>query len=204
MRQLESDMQVFGRILAHARDWLRELEDLGHKDSGLKAVFVSDTPDIRTLPPSDRRRVVEWSDVRVEIADPTFRSREGRECSTTEWHRRTGTPVPTDPTDGQWEHVDRLLRSKYPAHHFRSPLNLRAALTGMLHRLRTGIHWPDLPERFGKFAKVRPRQRTWLADGVWPDIMRLLNEEGEGTPVFERAAVPSLVIHTDLDAARAS
>jgi hypothetical protein len=39
---------------------------------------------------------------------------------------------------------------------------------------------------------------------VWPDIMRLLNEEGEGTPVFERAAVPSLVIRTDLDAARAS
>ncbi|MBA2809361.1 transposase [Streptomyces sp. KM273126] len=92
-----------------------------------------------------------------------------------------------------------MLRSTHPAHHFRSPLDLRAALMGMLHRLRTGIHWRDLPEKFGAPNKVRCRQGTWLTNGVWDDIVKLLNKEGKGTRVAGYEAAPTLVIHTDLD-----
>ncbi|MFF7661771.1 transposase [Streptomyces canus] len=78
--------------------------------------------------------------------------------------------------------------------HRRSPLDLRAALTGMLHRLRTGILWRDLPERFGDFGKVRLRQRTWLADGVWAEIVEILGKETEGTPVLSHGTAPALSI----------
>jgi transposase len=70
----------------------------------------------------------------------------------------------------------------------------------MLHRLRTGILWSDLPARFGDPAKVRRRQRTWLADGVWPEIVKLLDENREGTPVVSREAVPEVAVRTALDA----
>ncbi|MCX4457196.1 transposase [Streptomyces sp. NBC_01340] len=202
VRQLESDLTVLRRILTHARHWLGELEHPSDPDARLRAALASATPDIRTLSPSEQRRAVELAEVRVEIVDPTFRYREGTKCLTIEWHQRTGKLVPPDPTDSQWQRVEQLLRSRYPAHHFRSPLNLRAAFMGMLHRLRTGIHWPDLPDRFGEFAKVRPRQRTWLADGVWADIIELLDEEGQGTPVVGYDAVPALAIRTGLDPER--
>ncbi|WP_317445687.1 transposase [Streptomyces collinus] len=107
--------------------------------------------------------------------------------------------MPPDPTDSQWAQVERLLRSRYPAHHFRSPLDLRAALTGMLHRLRSGILWRDLPERFGDPKRVCSRQRTWLADGAWQEIVGLLNENGVGTPVLSHEAAPVLAIRTRLD-----
>jgi transposase len=138
--------------------------------------------------------------VRVDIADPAFRHREGRKCSTVLWHERTGRLVPRDPTDSQWERVEGLLSSRYSAHHFRSPLDLRSALAGMLHRLRTGILWRDLPPRFGDPRKIRVRQRTWLADGVWTEIVDLLNEEGDGTPVSRAGAAPELAIRTALTA----
>ncbi|MET7941729.1 hypothetical protein [Streptomyces sp. NPDC005302] len=48
---------------------------------------------------------------------------------------------------------------------------------------------------------MRARQRVWLESGVWEALVRLLNEEGGGTPVFQRS-VPSLLIRTALDAER--
>ncbi|WP_159024973.1 recombinase family protein [Streptomyces sp. CB01373] len=199
MRQLESEQKAFDRILAYARDWLSELHNLSSKDARTTAVLEAAAPDIRSLSSSEQRRLFESVKVRVDIVDPTFRYREGTRCWTTRWHQRKGTSVPADPTDSQWSRIEELLRCRYPAHHFRSPLDLRAAFLGMLHRLRSGILWRDLPECFGDPEKVRCRQRTWLADGVWAEIVTLLNEEGEGTPVLSDEAGPALAISTGLD-----
>ncbi|MDX3246158.1 transposase [Streptomyces sp. ME18-1-4] len=153
-------------------------------------------PDSQALPPSEQRRLIEQLKVRVDIKEREFRYREGTKCLTIQWHERNGAPVPPDPTDSLWARIDELLRSRYRPHHFRSPLDLRAAFTGMLHRLRTGILWRDLPERFGDFRKVRLRQRTWLADGVWEEIVEILGEGGEGTPVLSHGTAPELSIRS--------
>lgn len=173
MRQLEAEKDVFERILAHARDWLAQLEDRDGRDARLTAALGVAAPDIRSLSSSEQRRLMESLKVRVDIAEPEFRYRKGTRCLTMQWHERTGTPVPPDPTDSRWARIEQLLRSKYGAHHFRSPLDLKAA--------------------------VRWRQRTWLADGVWPDIVKLLDEEGKGTPVLGYEAAPALAIRTGLD-----
>jgi transposase len=182
------------RVLAHARDWLAELEVRVLKDVRLTDVLGAAVPDSQALLPSEQRCLIEQLNVRVDIVDAEFRYREGTKCSAAQWHERTGVLVPADPTDSPWDRIDELLRSRYRPHHFRSPLDLRAALTGMLHRLRTGILWRDLPERFGDPGKVRLRQRTWLADGVWAEIVEILGEEGEGTPVLSHGTAPALCI----------
>ncbi|MGW7205160.1 recombinase family protein [Streptomyces sp. NPDC054837] len=196
MRQLESEKEIFERILAHARDWLTELEGRAHKEAGLVDVLGTAAPDVRALSHSDQRCLVEELRVRVRIVDSGFRYREGTKCLTTQWHEHTGALVPPDPSDSQWARIEELLRSTYGAHHFRSPLDLRAALPGMLHRLRTRILWRDLPERFGAPRKVRSRQRVWLADGVWKEVVELLNGEGGGTPVLGCETAPELSIQS--------
>lgn len=197
--QLEVEQEVFGRILAHARDWQAELEDRVDGEARLVAALGAAAPDIRSLSAFEQRGLLESLKVRVDIVDPEFRYREGTRRLAMQWHERTGTPVPPDPTDSQWARVEELLRSQDGAHHFRSSLDLKPAFTGMPHRLRTGILWHDLPERFGNPEKVRCRQRTWLADGVWPDIVKLLDAEGKGTPVLSHEATPALAIRTGLD-----
>ncbi|MEV5957802.1 recombinase family protein [Streptomyces sp. NPDC051987] len=199
MRQLEVEQGVFERILVHARGWLAELEDRVDRAARLTSVLGAAAPEMRSLSVSERRGLMELLRGRVDIVDPEFRHREGARCLTIQWHESTGTPVPADPTDSQWARIEESLRSKYGAHHFRSPLDLRAALAGMLHRLRTGILWRDLPGRFGSPEKVRCRQRTWLADGVWQEIVELLNGEGEGTPVMSYGTVPELAVRTGFD-----
>jgi transposase len=41
-------------------------------------------------------------------------------------------------------------------------------IDGILHRVRTGVHWRDLPEHYGPWKSVYERHRAWLADGIYP------------------------------------
>ncbi|NIY69517.1 transposase [Streptomyces malaysiensis] len=43
---------------------------------------------------------------------------------------------------------------------------------GILHRVRTGVHWRDLPERFGPWKTVYERHRLWSADGTWERLLQ--------------------------------
>ncbi|MGY5138613.1 transposase [Streptomyces nigrescens] len=42
----------------------------------------------------------------------------------------------------------------------------RQVIDGILHRVRTGVQWRDLEERFGPWKTVCERHRLWSADGT--------------------------------------
>ncbi len=46
-------------------------------------------------------------------------------------------------------------------------------IDGILHRVRTGVQWRDLPERFGPWKTVYERHthRLWSADGTWEHLL---------------------------------
>lgn len=45
-------------------------------------------------------------------------------------------------------------------------------IDGILNRVRTGVHWRDLPERFGPWKTVYERHRLWSADGTWERLLQ--------------------------------
>lgn len=46
---------------------------------------------------------------------------------------------------------------------------------------RTGVPWPDLPERYGPWQTVYERHRRWSADGTWRQILGELQIEADAT-----------------------
>ncbi len=99
--------------------------------------------------------------------------------------------------DRLWELIEPLLpvkkrRFRYPG---RKPLDTRAALTGILFVLRSGIPWEDLPREMGCGSGMTcwRRLRDWQQAGVWDDIQRLLlNQLREADQIdFSRALVDS-------------
>ncbi|MFJ8511003.1 transposase [Streptomyces avermitilis] len=40
-------------------------------------------------------------------------------------------------------------------------------VNGVVYRVRTGVQWRDLLERFGPWETVYKRHRRWSADGTW-------------------------------------
>lgn len=48
----------------------------------------------------------------------------------------------------------------------------RQVINGILHRVRTGVQWRDLPERFGPWKTVHKRHTLWSADGTWERLLQ--------------------------------
>jgi transposase len=81
-------------------------------------------------------------------------------------------------TDELWEIIEPLIpkkkrRFRYPG---RNPISDRAALTGILFVLKTGIGWEDLPQEMGCGSGMTcwRRLRDWQKAGVWDNIHQVL------------------------------
>ncbi|KJY47136.1 transposase [Streptomyces sp. NRRL S-444] len=75
-----------------------------------------------------------------------------------------------DLSDAEWER----LRPFLPVSNRRCGRwrDHRQVIDGILHRVRTGVHWRDLPERFGPWKTVYERHRLWSADGTWERLLQ--------------------------------
>jgi transposase len=100
--------------------------------------------------------------------------------------------------DALWESIGPLLPPPKPRrrrHPGRKPIPHRAALTGILYVLRTGIPWEYLPQEraCGSGMTCRRRLRDWQAAGAWEHIRRrLLNELRAADQIdWSRAVVDS-------------
>ncbi|MET8080234.1 transposase [Streptomyces sp. NPDC005303] len=140
------------------------------------------------------RELIDLLDITVEPLGEV-RKRSGVACKVTEWHERTGTPVPAAVFESEWDAVEELVGDFFGYRPFvRGAVDLRTQLNGILHRLRTGCLWDELPERYGPWAAVKDRQNAWFRRGFWPTLMLRLNRLGGGTPVRRELRVPPLQV----------
>ncbi|MFE1954436.1 recombinase family protein [Streptomyces sp. NPDC059524] len=148
------------------------------------------------MPPELASALFEALDVRVRPTEFEDGLRSGVRCPVTEWHRSTGMLIPPDPTERQWESVLNVLRPLFTARHFTSRHDIRLQFCGMLHRLRRGLSWRDMPDTWGPVDPIRVRQLNWWKKGAWPQIMKTLGAESRGEPVPCRPVLPSFVLTT--------
>ncbi|WP_258314892.1 transposase [Streptomyces sp. Act143] len=138
--------------------------------------------------------VIDFLDVTVRPLGQA-RKRSGVKCKVTEWHERTGTLVPAEVPERAWSAVEELMATYFQRRQFaRGAVDVRTQLDGILHRLRSGCLWDELPARYGPWALAKDRQNTWFEKGFWPVLVHHLNFRGEGAPVRREALVPPLRI----------
>ena len=98
--------------------------------------------------------------------------------------------------DELWELIKPLLpKPRAKPKGGRPPLDNRAALTGILFVLKTGIPWGDLPKEMGcgSGSSCWRRLRDWQAAGVWDQLHHLLLDRLRGADKldFSRTVVDS-------------
>lgn len=76
----------------------------------------------------------------------------------------------------QWERIAPLLPGK-AGDPGRSGTDNRLFVNGVLWVLRSGAHWCDLPERYGKWKTAHKRFSRWAKTGVWDRVFADLTKD---------------------------
>jgi len=79
-------------------------------------------------------------------------------------------------SEGQWERIAPLLPGKV-GDVGRSGADNRLFVDGCLWVLRSGAHWKDLPERYGRWKTVHRRFSRWCHAGVWEWVFETLTRD---------------------------
>ena len=74
-------------------------------------------------------------------------------------------------SDAQWSRIEGLLPGRVESVG-RTAADNRVFINGVLWVLRSGAHWHDLPERYGKYKSVHKRFSRWSASGIWDKVFR--------------------------------
>lgn len=76
-------------------------------------------------------------------------------------------------SDAQWQRIASLLPGK-AGDPGRTGADNRLFVTGVLWVLRSGAHWRDVPERYGKYKTLHKRFTRWARAGVWERVFAAL------------------------------
>ncbi|MBQ0865788.1 IS5 family transposase [Streptomyces sp. RK75] len=80
----------------------------------------------------------------------------------------------------------------------------RQVIDGILHRVRTGVQWRDLPERFGPWKTAHERHRLWPADGTWDRLLQQVRAEADAaSEIASDISVGSTIVRAHQHAAGA-
>ena len=79
-------------------------------------------------------------------------------------------------SDEQWRRIEGLVPGK-AGDPGRTGADNRRFVNGVLWVLRSGAHWYDLPERYGKWKTAHKRFTRWARAGVWEGIFAALTSD---------------------------
>ncbi|MEB8340974.1 recombinase family protein [Streptomyces endophyticus] len=196
--RMQEELDDLRRQRVVAAEWLagREAHD-ARRDELLDTIAIG-ASCIAALGPVQVRELFEAFDVEVHCSTREDLYKKGSRCPVGAWHEETGTLVPPDPTDEEWLEVLAALRPFFTKRHFTSKYDIRQQFNGMLHRLRNGLSWTDLPPTWGPTCAIRERQLSWWKKGAWPAVMAVLHAAERGEPVYRRSVVPPFRIITSV------
>jgi transposase len=80
----------------------------------------------------------------------------------------------------------------------------RQVLNGILFRVRTGVPWRDVPQRYGPWKTLYKRFARWEADGTWARIEAALHTAADAAGEVDwRGHADSTVVRAHQHAAGA-
>lgn len=86
-------------------------------------------------------------------------------------------------SDAQWRRIEDVLPGK-TSDPGRTGADNRLFVNAVLWVLRSGAHWHDLPERYGKYKTVHKRFGRWADAGVWERVFKLLIDDPDNDYVM--------------------
>lgn len=196
VKEMQQELEEFRRQKTFAEHWLEEYAAYERQARNLVDIANSTRRGLDSMTLEECREIFEMFDIKVVPGTMEITAKPGVKCAVSQWHWETATLVPPDPTDEEWEAVLAILHTYFGARakkHFITKYDIRAQLCGMLHRLRHGLSWKDMPLTWGPIDPMRCRQLKWWQKGAWPEVMESLGAD-RGVEAHRRPTLPPLTV----------
>lgn len=199
-RTMQADLEKFRKERGIAEQWLAEYAEYERQAHNLVDIANNAKERLDSMGLAERKEIFDMFNIRVVTGDMTNTRKPGVKCAISEWHWNTKTLVPPDPTDDEWSAVVEAVRPFFTKRHFTSKYDMRQQFSGMLHRLRHGLSWVDMPLTWGPINPMRERQLSWFQKGAWSEVMKTLHAEERGVVAYQRPTLPELRVTGQLRA----
>lgn len=167
-------MQELGelqKLRTEAAAWAEDAMAAQTRARDLKELAEMARTRLHDMQPAEQAKVLALLDVRVTIlGDIPQKARKDDQLYT--WFQSRGRTVPVL-TDEAWALVEPVFTNPRGGRPATSP---RRHLEAMLHKVRTGCAWRDLPAEYGAFGSIATSARRWTASGLWGEAMERLAE----------------------------
>lgn len=91
-----------------------------------------------------------------------------------------------DLTDEEWAELEPLM----PAKRKSARVDDRRVVNAILHVLRSGIPWRDLPEAYGPYTTAYNRFNRWAGRGIWKRVFEhLATKSRDGLHMIDSTVV---------------
>ena len=109
-----------------------------------------------------------------------------------------------DMSELEWSFIEPVLPQKVRGV---PRVDDRRVINGIFYKLRTGVAWRDLPDRYGPYTTVYNRFNRWTKAGVWDRLMDavcdahnhdLVMIDGTSVRVHHSAATLKKTVHFDV------
>ncbi|MFC7895369.1 IS5 family transposase [Streptomyces sp. NPDC057381] len=102
-------------------------------------------------------------------------------------------------TDQEWELLAPLIPRAVTG---RPRAEDRQVINGMVYKIRTGVSWRDLPERYGPWKTVYTRFRRCALDGVFPRALQQIQAHADAAGDIDwLVQIDSTIVRADQHAA---
>ena len=81
-------------------------------------------------------------------------------------------------SDGQWARIEPHLPTDVRG---KPRVDDRRVISGILHVLKIGCRWVDLPPEYGPSTTIYNRFVRWAERGVWEELFNALSGRGRST-----------------------
>ncbi|MFD8572243.1 recombinase family protein [Streptomyces sp. NPDC059639] len=203
IKEMQKELDGFRKQKKFAEQWLESYADYERQAHNLVDIANNAKERLDNMTLEERKEIFDMFNIKVVPGSMDNTAKGGTKCDVTQWHWDTGTLVPSDPTDAEWEAVLAVLRTFFygpSKQHFTTKYDIRAQFCGMLHRLRHGLSWAEMPLNWGPTERVRSRQLTWWQKGAWPGVMEALGADKRGVEAYRRPTLPQLTVTGQLRA----
>ncbi len=80
----------------------------------------------------------------------------------------------------------------------------RRVLNGIIFKIRTGVAWRDLPDRYGPWQTCATRFRRWAADGTFAHLLTQVQARADAAGLLDwLVAIDSTIVRAHQSAAGA-